>query len=172
MSLIITCPRNLEIETQEEIDRILTDFDDVFHQITITKLAGILIVITDINTEKFLEKVREKIISEPWYVRYCLRMIPIQVITDTTIDDITSEVLKLIKIIKTDSYKITIEKRDSKISSKEIIFNVAKNITNKVSLDNANWEILIEIVGNKTGIAIIKPDTILSITKIKRSLSE
>jgi len=40
-------------------------------------------------------------IEEPWLIRYCLRIIPIQMITETEIDKIKQNVIKLkIRFIK------------------------------------------------------------------------
>ncbi len=71
-----------------------------------------------------------------------------------------------------DTYRITVEKRHSVISTREIIDEIANKITNKVSLEKFDWMILIEILGNKTGISILKENDILSTQKLKRSLSE
>ena len=56
------------------------------------------------------------------------------------------------------------------MSSKEIITEVANLFSNKVSLDKPDWIILIEVLGNKTGISILKNDTVFSLDKSKRKL--
>ena len=73
-------------------------------------------------------------------------------------------------IQKGDSYRITVENRNSDISSMEVISEIAKIITNKVSLENPDWVIQIEIFGNKTGVSILKKNTIFSLEKAKRNL--
>jgi len=60
-----------------------------------------------------------------------------------------------------------VNKRATNLSSKEIIEEVAKLVDRKVDLENPDKIIQIEIIGDYTGISIIKPDQILSITKIK-----
>jgi tRNA acetyltransferase TAN1 len=82
---------------------------------------------------------------------------------------ITENVIELKDIIKkNDSYRITIEKRNTDISSTEIITDIAKIFPNKVSLNQPNWIILIEILGDKTGISILKDSQIFSLDKTKR----
>jgi len=104
-------------------------------------------------------------------MRYCLRIIPIQTVTDTDIDKIKQNVIKFKDCIqKNDSFRITVEKRGSTISSKEIITEIAKSLSNKVSLENPTWIILIEILGSKTGISILKNDALFSLEKSKRNL--
>ena len=169
MNLIITCARNLESETKNEIRKILDELGDQEPEILNVGMRGILMVNTIIEPSKIIDWVKNKIIEEPWLIRYCLRIIPIQRITDTEIDKIKQNVIKLKDTIqKNDSYRITIEKRNTSISSNEIITEIAKIFPNKVSLNQPDWIILIEILGNETGISILKNDGIFSLEKSKR----
>ena len=173
MNLIITCPRHFEEEASEEIKRILIELGDQEPKIIISTMPGILTGITSLNPIESIEKIREKILDEPWSIRYCLRIIPIQGVCKTNIKEIEDEILKKIGVIKSeDSYRITIEKRNSKVSSDEIISKIAKNISNKVSLDSPDWVILIEIIGDEAGVSVIRNNNILSVEKTKRSLSD
>ena len=97
-------------------------------------------------------------------------MIPIQSVTETDMSKITKDVIKLKDVIQqNDSYRITIEKRNTDMSSTEIITEIAKIFPNKVSLNQPDWIILIEILGNKTGISILKENEIFSLDKAKRA---
>jgi len=169
LNLIITCARNLESETKNEIRKILDDLGDQEPEILNVGMRGILMVNTIIEPSKIIDWVKNKIIEEPWLIRYCLRIIPIQIITETEIDKIKQNVIKLKDTIqKNDSYRITIEKRNTSISSNEIITEVAEIFPNKVSLNQPDWIILIEIIGNETGISILKNDELFSLDKAKR----
>jgi len=113
------------------------------------------------------------LLDEPWSVRYCLRIIPIQKVVETKIEEIEKGVADLHKqILDDETYRISIEKRNSDISSQEIITEIANKIKNKVSLDFPDKVILIEILGNLAGISILKKSDILSTEKTKRSISE
>ena len=169
MNLIVTCARNLESETKNEIKKIFDELGAQEPEILNVGMRGILMVNTIIEPSKIVDWVKNKIIEEPWLIRYCLRLIPIQSMTETEIDKITQNVIKLKDTIqKNDSYRITIEKRNTSISSNEIITEVAKIFPNKVSLNQPDWIILIEILGNKTGISILKNDELFSLDKAKR----
>ena len=169
MNLIITCARNLESETKNEIKKILDELGDQEPEILNVGMRGILMVNTVIEPSKIINLVKNKIIEEPWLIRYCLRIIPIQMITETEIDKIKQNVIKLKDTIKkNDSYRITIEKRNTSISSNEIITEIAKIFPNKVSLNGPDWIILIEILGNETGISILRNDGMFSLDKAKR----
>ncbi len=169
MNLIITCARSLESETKNEISKILDELGDQEPEILNVGMRGILMVNTIIEPSKIIDYVKNKMIEEPWLIRYCLRIIPIQMITETEIDKIKQNVIKLKDTIqKNDSYRITIEKRNTSISSNEIITEIAKIFPNKVSLNQPDWIILIEILGNETGISILKNNEMFSLDKAKR----
>ena len=72
------------------------------------------------------------------------------------------------KMHRDDSYRITIEKRNSSIISEEIITQIADKIPNKVSLKNYDWVVLVEILGSDTGVSVLRDSDILSIQREKR----
>ncbi len=152
---------------------ILGKLGDSEPTIIITNMSGILTAETKLDPIEVVKKIKEMLLDEPWCIRYCLRIIPIQKIIETKIESIEEGITDLIKLISNgESYRISIEKRNSNISSQELISRVAKKIENKVSLEFPDKIILIEILGNKTGIAIVKKEDILSVEKTKRSISE
>lgn len=172
MNLIITCPRHFENETLEEIKGILNEMGDTNPIILITEMPGILTISTKINELEVIKNIQEKILDEPWRIRYCLRIIPIQSTVTTNLEDIRKEIRKLIGVINSDeTYRITIEKRNFNISKNEIIKEIANYLTNKVSLEDPDWIILIEIIGNTTGLAVLRKESIVSVEKMKRSIS-
>lgn len=112
-------------------------------------------------------------LQEPWSVRYCLRIIPIQETVTTNKENIINAVLNHTETIKPDdTFRITIEKRHSTISTNEIIDLIADKIERRVSLKRFDWMIIVEILGNKTGVSVLKEEDVVSIQKLKRSLSE
>ena len=54
------------------------------------------------------------------------------------------------------------------IQISKLISNIASLLTNKVSLERPDWEIIIQIIGNETGISILPKNSILSVNRIKR----
>ena len=171
MNLLVTCARNLETETKNEIGKILDELGDQEPEILNVGMRGILMVNTDIEPSKIISWIKDKVVEEPWLIRYCLRVISIQSVTETEMSKIIENIIKLKDIIKpNDSYRITIEKRNTDMSSTEIITEVAKIFSNKVSLNQPDWIVLIEILGDKTGISILKDNEIFSLDKSKRML--
>ena len=127
------------------------------------------IFLTSSEIFEVIKKIREKISEEPWSIRFCSRIIPIQKQCDSEMESIKENVKKMIScIMENQSYRITIEKRDSTLKSKEVISEIADLIPNKVSLEHSDWEIIIQIMSKITGISILPRNSILSISKEKR----
>ncbi|WP_371504065.1 THUMP domain-containing protein [Nitrosopumilus adriaticus] len=173
MNLIITCARHLEPETEDELRGIFEEFGDSDADVIITNMSGILTAKTKLDPVNVVKKMKEMLLDEPWSIRYCLRIIPIQSIVETNIEEIEKIIAeKSNQILDNETYRILIEKRNSDISSQEIISKIADKIKNKVSLEFPDKIILIEILGNKTGVSILKKSDILSVEKTKRSMSD
>jgi tRNA acetyltransferase TAN1 len=163
----------LEPETTDELSAVLAQFGDENPEISRTSMSGVLTAKTKLVPFEVIKNIREKIVDEPWSIRYCLRIIPIEQVVDTNLEEISTQVFSLMKKVnEKESYRITIEKRNSDISSTEIISKIADNITNKVSLEKPDWIALIEILGNKTGVSVLKSDDIFSLEISKRELLE
>ena len=173
MNLIITCARHLEGDAEEEIIDILDELGDSDVKISVSSMSGIITVETKLDPIEVVRKMKEMVLDEPWSIRYCLRVIPIQRVVETSIEKIEKIILSMSdQIEEKESYRILIEKRNSDISSKEIITKIANGVKNKVSLDFPDKIILIEILGIVTGISILKKSDILSLEKTKRSMSD
>tara|TARA_B110000263_G_scaffold121388_1_gene105602 strand:- start:271 stop:795 length:525 start_codon:yes stop_codon:yes gene_type:complete len=173
INLIITCARHFEGETENELRDILDELGDSEIEVSISDMSGILTAQTKLDPIEVVRKMKEMLLDEPWSIRYCLRIIPIEKIIETKIEEIEKTISSMSnQILYTETYRILIEKRNSDISSKEIITKIADKIKNKVSLDFPDKIILIEILGIMTGISILKKSDILSLEKIKRSMSE
>ena len=169
MNLIITCQRNLEESTILEIQNILERFGDSDAIIEKTIFSGIIEVETKLDIIKILDDFKEIIEDEPWLIKYCSRIIPIQDECESKLDKIKEKVINLShNIKKNETYRITVEKRQSSLHTKDIISKIADSLSNKVSLDNSDWEIVIQVLRNKTGISIIPPNSILSVDRQKR----
>jgi tRNA acetyltransferase TAN1 len=173
MNLIITCARHLEGDAEEEIIDILDELGDSDVKISVSSMSGIITAQTKLDPIEIVRKMKETLLDEPWSIRYCLRVIPVQKVVETNIEEIEKIISSMSdQIEEKESYRILIEKRNSDISSKEIITKIANGIKNKVSLDFPDKIILIEILGIVTGISILKKSDILSLEKTKRSMSE
>jgi tRNA acetyltransferase TAN1 len=101
---------------------------------------------------------------EPFKVRYIMRVIPIDKVVDTDLEEITKAVKELSsQIAASETFRITIEERDSPYSNKQLIDAVADIVDRKVSLDTPDKLVLIQVFGEYTGISVLVPDDIVKI---------
>jgi tRNA threonylcarbamoyl adenosine modification protein (Sua5/YciO/YrdC/YwlC family) len=169
INLIITCARHLEHETIDEAKYILSELGDKSPTISMIDMPGILLVNTSVPSADFLQNIRYRLEEEPWSIRYMLKIIPIQKTIPTTLEDISKACEEYNQAMAEDeTYRISVKKRNSSISSSDVITQVAKMIQRKVSLEKPVWEIIIEILGPKTGVSMIHSGDILSVDKLKR----
>ena len=159
----------MEVETINEVTHLLDEFGDPNAKSSKTGFSGIIKIETVMELLELIEKFRDKIENEPWELRYCSRIIPIQKTCKTDLISIKDNVIKLISSIKAnETYKISIERRNSELIRNEIISNIANLLSNSVSLEIPDWEVIIQILGSETGISVMPANSILSIRKIKR----
>ncbi len=71
------------------------------------------------------------------------------------------------QIRENETFRVTVEKRFTELSSNEIIEAAAANIEREVDLANPDKIVLIEVVGGFTGISVLDPSSIISTTKEK-----
>src|SRR5215211_795683 len=170
-NLLVTTYRHREYDALDELTLLLQRFGDESPILEIQKVSGIILAITNLNPFELTTKYKELLAEEPWQFRYILRSIPIErsFYTDLKNIEIEAENIVMKKLNKNDSFRITIEKRHTSLRSKEIISSIANKLSGyKVSLENPNWIILIEIIGNKTGISVLKEIDIFSSVMEKR----
>jgi tRNA acetyltransferase TAN1 len=173
LNVLVTCARHFEVETTDEIKEILSELGDDSPEISMTEFSGILYVNTSANPLDLIKKIREKLEDEPWSIRYTMRAIPIFAVTKTEPSEIADTAIKQAEKIAPDqTYRITIEKRNSDVSSDEIITQIANKIPNKVSLKKYDWIVLVEILGAITGVSVLRDEEILSIQREKRGSLE
>lgn len=173
MNLIVTCSRHFEEEASDEVSRIFQSLGDDKIVTERSNFSGVVTVKTSLDPFQALSKIRMKILDEPWSIRYCHRFVPIQEYTRTGLDEIVKAVQRHVDSMQpNDSYRITIKKRSSALHSAEIISAIAKIVKNKVSLEKYDWNIIVEILGEMTGIVVLKEVDMVSTLKIKRDSTE
>ena len=109
--------------------------------------------------------------EKPWEFRYVLKVKPVQRVVPTEIEAIGNAVSEKSRSIREgETFRVSIEKRRSNVSSKEVIDAIAGKIPRKVELRDPAKIVLIEIIGTVAGIAVIPPNGVLGIEREKRTL--
>jgi tRNA acetyltransferase TAN1 len=133
-----------------------------------TGIRGLVAAKSSFNPCEIIEKFRALLQERPYEFRYALRIIPIEKVVPTDIDKIKSTATELAANIReNETFRVTVEKRFTKIHTRELIEAAATNIERKVNLENPDKILLIEVVGGLTGISLIQSEDILAVIKEK-----
>jgi len=167
-NLIVSTFRFREEDAEDEILELLDKFGDPTAESEIIGIKGMILVHTSLDALTIINKLKELVASEPWQVRYVLRVLPIQVVVPTTLDAINDAANKLVSKMGKDTFRVTVEKRHSSLGSMQIIKSIAERINNKVNLENPDWVILVQVLGGLTGVSILRPNQTFSCVVEKR----
>jgi len=169
-NLILSSSRNRESDAVEEFMKLIDGNLEESPLVEISDIQGIILAFTETDPLEVIGLFKKMVTEEPWHFRYILRVIPVQINCSTNLGEILDGSCRLFKKVSDESsFKIVVEKRHCSIRSQEIILAIASRITNKVDLNCPDWIVLIEIVGKRTGISVLRPEHILSIAKQKMS---
>jgi len=167
-NLIVSTFRFREEEAQDEILDLLDMFGDPDAESEITEIKGLLLAQAALDPFEVIEKLRKLVASEPWQLRYILRVLPVEKVVPTELDAIKQAAKDLSVKIGKDSFRITVEKRHSSLKSVEIIKAIASEIESKVDLENPDWVILVEIIESQTGLSVLRQNQMFSSVVEKR----
>jgi tRNA acetyltransferase TAN1 len=169
MNLIVTSAKGLEARASAEFKEVA--LLSGIRKVTIERSAYDGVLEVDVEDPKaLLSFISEFVRSEPFKVRFILRVIPVGRVVDTKVEEIVGAVTELAHDIgPSESFRITIEARDSPYSDKQLIDAIADAVDRKVSLDSPDKIVLIQVFGEYTGVSVLAPNEILSITKLKRA---
>ncbi|MEM3577871.1 MAG: THUMP domain-containing protein [Candidatus Bathyarchaeia archaeon] len=167
-NLLVTTSRGNEDECCSELWYLLGEIGDSAPVVDKTGVAGLVAVKTVLNPFEAVEKLRKILHERPYEFRYTLRVIPIEKVVRTDLGEIQRTATELSsKIGENETFRVTVEKRFTETSTRDIIEATAANIERKVDLNKPDKILLVEVVGGLTGISVIKPDDILAVIKEK-----
>lgn len=171
-NLIVSTYRFREEDACHEILGLLDEFGDQEAEAEITDVTGLIVVRTAIDPFQVVEELKKLVSSEPWEVRYILRVIPVEKIVAPELEDVQGAAGELAsaKIKEEETFRITVEKRHSHLRSREIIAYIGDVVRSKVDLDSPSWVILVEIIGRHAGVSVVRPDQTFSAVVEKRNL--
>ena len=165
-NLLISTSRGNEENTCSEAWHLLGAIGDTSATTDKTGIIGLVTAKTTLNPFEVIKRFREILKESPWEFRYTLKVVPIERIVHTNLEEIQKTATQLAsKINQNETFRATVEKRFTALSTKGIIEAAAVNIERKVELENPDKIVLIEIIGELTSISVIKPLDILSVVK-------
>ncbi|MGP3667584.1 MAG: THUMP domain-containing protein [Candidatus Bathyarchaeota archaeon] len=167
-NLLVSTRRGEENAACSEFWYLLKEVGDPEPLTDITPVRGLIVAKTSLDPFEVVKKLKSFLEEKPEEFQYTLKVIPIQKVVKTRIEDIKETVKQLAeKIGVEEKFRVTVEKRHTELDRMEVIKAVAEEIDRKVDLKNPDKILLIEIVGGLTGISVLRPQDILSIVKEK-----
>jgi tRNA acetyltransferase TAN1 len=173
-NLLATTSRGNERQMRYELTYLLKDeLGDPEPRIGKTGIRGLVVAKTCLDPCIVIEKFRAMLQEHPYKFRYALRVMPIEKVVSTTLDEIKSAAAELAAGIQEDeTFRVTVEKRYTSLHSSDLIEAAVNGIDaagneRKVDLENPDKIVLVEVLGGLTGMALIKPNHILAVLKEK-----
>jgi len=167
-NMLATTMRGNERQMCFELSYLLKEVGDSGPEVGKTGIRGVIVGKTALNPVEAIEKLRSLLQERPYEFRYALRILPIETVVPTDLNEMKRVATEMSKRLKpNETFRVTVEKRFTCIHSKDFIDATATRIENKADLDNPDRVLLIEVLGGLTGIALIKPADVLSVLKEK-----
>lgn len=165
-NLLVTTARGNEEDACSEIWYLLGNIGDQAAEVDKTRITGLIVAKTIFDPFDVIEKLRNILKEKPCEFRFTLRVIPIEKVVHTDLNEIKEAIAELSSNIEeSETFRVTVEKRFTTLSTKDIIEAAAVNIKHRVNLSNPNKVVLVEVVNGFTGVSIIKPTDVLSVMK-------
>ena len=175
-NLIIATGRDFEDQAEYELWFNLLSLGDESPIIFRSGNQGLVLAKTTINPKVLIQHFREILQNKDRnYVQFIQKITPIDIVVPSNLDSLKEGVIKLLESHPLGQdpkakYRITVKKRQSLLQTADIIDTIASTIKNDVSLKDFDWNLQFEVIGDSTGIALIKKTDIFKPISEKRDL--
>jgi len=137
-----------------------------------SRIKGLILAYTSLDPREAVHLLRMHMGEEPGRYRAVYRVMPILAWVKTEVEEIVDAVKEQAERMEAgESFRVTLEKRRTRLRSLEVIEPVAEAIDNPVDLEKPDWVVLVEILGNETGVSVIRPVDNLNVQKERHRLS-
>ncbi len=168
-NLLATTSRGNEKQMCSELSYLLKEeIGDPAPVVGKTGIRGLVAAKTAFDPCEVIEKFRAILQERPYEFRYALRIIPVERVVPTDLDEVKRAATELAaKIEENETFRVTVEKRFINLHTRDFIEAAATGIKRKVNLENPDKVLLIEVVAGLTGMSLIKPSDVLAVVKEK-----
>ena len=168
-NLIVTTNRGNERQMVYEILYLLKEeLGDQAAEASKTGVRGLIIAKTSLNPCEAIGKLKAVLHERPYQFRYALRIIPVEKVVRTELEEIKKAAMELAAGIgENETFRVSVEKRFTQLHARDFIEAVATGIQRKVNLENPDKILLIEVLGAMTGLSLIVESDVLAVPKEK-----
>ncbi len=164
-NIIVTTQRGNERNCMRELVTLSGETSIMFSR---TGFPGLLKGKVPSDPVEFCRALAAKLAEDPWRARFIQKVTPIQEVARAEVAEIRAAVKRLSGAIPEGaSFRITVNKRGSEISSSELIREVAREVERKVDLENPDWVVDIELIRDLAGVSVLRAGDIVSVTKMQ-----
>ncbi len=161
-NLLISCPRFHEKDAIAEVWYLYSNIADDEIVAELTGFPGLITAKTSLNPIDSIQNLKKFLGMDPSALRYVLKIIPIEIITETILENLIQIAGDLGKqISQNETFRITVKGRQSPLESQAVIIKLAEHIDRKVNLNQPDRIVMIQILGDITGISLLRPNDIL-----------
>ncbi len=172
-NLLISTFRRREEEACTEIWYLLELLGDPDSQVEPSRIPGLVLAKTSLSPFRVVEALQDIFRTSPEEFHYVLKVMPIEEVIDSDLEALASLGGRLESKIKPEeTFRITVEKRYSHLDREKVIHTVAEKIDRKVDLKSPSKIVWLEILGPKTGVSVLRPDSLFSLERIRRELRD
>jgi tRNA acetyltransferase TAN1 len=167
-NIIVCCIRNRERNAVLEVEDLIGNVvGDNSAEAEVTGIRSLVVARTSLRPREAIEKLRISAIEDPWRFQYTLKYIPIDVAVPTELKSIVDASKTIVpRILKGETFRVTCSRRHSQLRCSEIIKAVAALIDRKVDLEKPDKVLQIEILGERTGLAVLEDQDVFSLSKL------
>lgn len=169
-NLLVACPRDRERAAKSEVRYFVGDLlEDPDLKVSHTHISGLLACKTSLNPFDVVHGLREFALENAYQFRFAIRFTPIEECVDSKIEDIVEATRRLLpKIGEDESFRVTVRRRHTELENMDVVTAVAAEIPRKVNLDEPDKIVLVEIVGEWTGLSVLAAEEdILSVMTMR-----
>jgi tRNA(Ser,Leu) C12 N-acetylase TAN1 len=167
-NLLLSCRRFQEAESCQELRRIMDDDPDL-GSLEWCKLTGISCLVVaqyEGDTHAFVTRLGKLVKKMPWIVRDLLKIHPIDLVVESTLEAIREGSKELAKRMPdTAKFRVNLNRRDTKLDRKELLHEIAIQFPGKVDLEEYDWVVAVEILGPVTGLALLREEEIVTLRR-------
>jgi len=169
-NLLVACPRDRERAATSEIRYFIGDLlEDPELKVSRTPISGLLACKTSLDPFEVVHRLREFAVENPYQFRFAIRFTPLEECVDSEMEKIVEATERLLsKIAEDESFRVTVRRRHTELENMDVVKAVAGVIPRPVNLDAPDKTVIVEIVGEWTGVSVLdNKDDILSIMTMR-----
>lgn len=166
MDLLVSYYWNNFSRARREAIYILRKFGDPAPKVERTTVIGIAIVHTSLDNRDVIQKCKE-LFKAGFEFRFAIKWVPVDFWCETSLDSIKKAIDDNVagSIGENETWGLKVEKRRwQKYHTIQIIEHLAAGIDRKVNLRRPDKLILIDVLGERTAISLLKPGETFSTT--------